>query len=104
MDRGALLKNGVDVTLRPKSFKVLCYLVEHHGLLVTKDEVMRNGGSGLDFSFINSFGYSIVGIGLRGGVNQPETSNEEPLEPDPVSTGVGIGLSARTPARSTPYL
>ncbi len=40
MDRGALLKDGVDVSLRPKSFKVLCYLVEHHGLLVTKDEMM----------------------------------------------------------------
>jgi len=28
-DRGALLKDGVDIPLRPKSFKVLCHLVEH---------------------------------------------------------------------------
>ena len=28
-----------------------------------------NGGSGLDFGFIKSFGYSIVGVGLRGGVH-----------------------------------
>ena len=39
IDRGALLKDGVDVPLRPKCFQVLCYLVEHHGLLVTKDEL-----------------------------------------------------------------
>lgn len=40
IDRGALLKDGADVPLRPKCFKVLCYLVEHHGLLVTKDELL----------------------------------------------------------------
>jgi len=40
IDRGALLKDGADVPLRPKCFKVLSYLVEHHGLLVTKDEVL----------------------------------------------------------------
>ncbi len=40
MDRGALLKDGADVPLRPKCFKVLCYLVEHHGRLVTKGELM----------------------------------------------------------------
>ena len=40
VDRGALLKDGADVPLRPKCFKVLSYLVEHHGLLVTKEEVL----------------------------------------------------------------
>ena len=40
IDRGALLKDGADVPLRPKCFKVLSDLVEHHGLLVTKDEVL----------------------------------------------------------------
>ncbi len=40
VDRGALLKDGADVPLRPKCFKVLSYLVEHHGLLVSKDEVL----------------------------------------------------------------
>lgn len=40
VDRGALLKDGADVPLRPKCFKVLSYLVERHGLLVTKDEVL----------------------------------------------------------------
>ena len=28
VDRGALLKAGADVPLRPKSFEVLCYLVD----------------------------------------------------------------------------
>ncbi len=40
IDRGALLKDGADVPLRPKCFKVLCYLVEHHGLLVSKEELL----------------------------------------------------------------
>jgi len=46
----------------------------------------------------------IVRLGLRGGSCEPETSKEEPFEPDPVSAGVGRGLFARTPARSTPDL
>lgn len=40
LQRGALLKDGVDVPLRPKSFQVLLYLVEHHGQLVSKDELL----------------------------------------------------------------
>ena len=38
--RGALLKAGADVKLRPKSFEVLRQLVERHGQLVTKDELL----------------------------------------------------------------
>jgi TolB-like protein/DNA-binding winged helix-turn-helix (wHTH) protein/Tfp pilus assembly protein PilF len=40
VDRGALLKEGQDVPLRPKSFEVLRYLIEHHGILVTKDQLL----------------------------------------------------------------
>ena len=40
LDRGALLRAGTDVKLRPKSFEVLSYLVQRHGLLVTKDELL----------------------------------------------------------------
>jgi TolB-like protein/DNA-binding winged helix-turn-helix (wHTH) protein/Flp pilus assembly protein TadD len=40
LDRGALLKAGADIKLRPKSFKMLSYLVERQGLLVTKDELL----------------------------------------------------------------
>ncbi len=40
LDRGALLRVGTDVKLRPKSFEVLNYLVERQGLLVTKDELL----------------------------------------------------------------
>jgi len=40
LDRGALLKAGADVKLRPKSFEMLRYLVERHGLLVSKDELL----------------------------------------------------------------
>ena len=40
LDRGALLRDGVDVPLRPKSLAVLGHLVERHGRLVTKDELL----------------------------------------------------------------
>lgn len=39
VDRGALLEDGVDVPLRPKTFKVLNYLVLHAGLLVSKEDL-----------------------------------------------------------------
>ena len=41
LDRGALLKAGADIKLRPKSFEMLGYLVERHGLLVSKDELLN---------------------------------------------------------------
>ncbi len=40
LDRGALLKAGADIKLRPKSFEMLSYLVERHGLLVAKNELL----------------------------------------------------------------
>jgi DNA-binding winged helix-turn-helix (wHTH) protein len=40
LDRGALLSAGADIKLRPKSFEVLCYLLERQGLLVSKDELL----------------------------------------------------------------
>ena len=40
LDRGALLRAGADVKLRPQSFAVLNYLVERHGKLVTRDELI----------------------------------------------------------------
>ena len=39
--RGALLKSGADVRLRPKAFEVLRLLIERHGRLVTKDELLH---------------------------------------------------------------
>src|SRR5207237_1118628 len=41
LERGALQKCGADVRLRPKSFDMLCYLVENHGRLVSKDELLN---------------------------------------------------------------
>lgn len=40
VERGALLKDGADIPLRPKCFGVLTYLIEHHGVLLTKDELL----------------------------------------------------------------
>jgi DNA-binding winged helix-turn-helix (wHTH) protein/Flp pilus assembly protein TadD len=40
IERGALLKDDADVLLRPKCFAVLTYLVKHHGVLLSKDELM----------------------------------------------------------------
>jgi TolB-like protein/DNA-binding winged helix-turn-helix (wHTH) protein/Tfp pilus assembly protein PilF len=39
MDRGCLLLDGSEITLRPKTFAVLLYLVENPGRLVSKDDL-----------------------------------------------------------------
>ena len=41
LDRGALRRGAEEVPLRPKSFEVLTYLVEHHGHLVTKASLIE---------------------------------------------------------------
>ena len=38
--RGRLHRNGAEISLRPRSFDVLRYLVEHPGRLVSRDELM----------------------------------------------------------------
>ena len=40
LDRGALLSAGAEIRLRPKSFEVLRFLVEHHGHLVSQQEML----------------------------------------------------------------
>ena len=40
--RGSLQKNGTDIKLRPQSFDVLCYLVLHHGRLISKDQLITS--------------------------------------------------------------
>ncbi|HET9668985.1 MAG TPA: tetratricopeptide repeat protein [Casimicrobiaceae bacterium] len=41
VDRGELTRNGTSVPLRPKSFHVLCYLLENQRRLVSKDELLN---------------------------------------------------------------
>jgi DNA-binding winged helix-turn-helix (wHTH) protein/Tol biopolymer transport system component len=41
LERGVLRRGVKEVTLRPKSFEVLVYLVEHHGQLVTKARLIE---------------------------------------------------------------
>jgi DNA-binding winged helix-turn-helix (wHTH) protein/TolB-like protein/Tfp pilus assembly protein PilF len=38
--RGCLMRAGEEIKLRPKSFEVLNYLVENHGRLISKDELI----------------------------------------------------------------
>ncbi|GAA4868658.1 winged helix-turn-helix domain-containing protein [Luteimonas vadosa] len=40
LERGAVLRAGEELKLRPKAFEVLRYLVEQHGRLVGKDELL----------------------------------------------------------------
>jgi DNA-binding winged helix-turn-helix (wHTH) protein/Tfp pilus assembly protein PilF len=40
VDRGALLRNGADIHLRPKCFEVLTYFVRHPGVLISKEELL----------------------------------------------------------------
>ena len=42
LKRACLLRRGKEVKLRPKSFETLRYLVEHHGRLVTKAELIQS--------------------------------------------------------------
>jgi len=44
--RGELLRDGAEVRIRPKSFDVLRYLVEHHGMLVSRDELLDSVWAG----------------------------------------------------------
>ena len=37
--RGALLKNGVEIKLRPQSFEILRVLTSRSGILVTREEL-----------------------------------------------------------------
>jgi adenylate cyclase len=39
LDRGALLRDGEEIALRPKTFAVLQYLIENRGRLVSKEEL-----------------------------------------------------------------
>jgi adenylate cyclase len=41
LDRGALLEDGAERTLRPKSFALLRHLVENPGRLIGRDEIMQ---------------------------------------------------------------
>lgn len=41
LGRGALRKQDSEIRLRPKSFELLRYLIEHSGQLMSKDELMR---------------------------------------------------------------
>ena len=41
LERRALFREQAEVRLRPRSFDVLCYLVENHGRLVSRDELMQ---------------------------------------------------------------
>ena len=41
VERGCLLREGCEVRLRAKTFQVMVYLHDHHGRLVTKEELFR---------------------------------------------------------------
>jgi adenylate cyclase len=41
LDRGALLVDGVECALRPKSFSLLRHFVENPGRIVSRDEIMQ---------------------------------------------------------------
>ena len=41
LTRGVLSSADGDIYLRPKSFAVLCHLVQHHGVLVSKEDLLQ---------------------------------------------------------------
>jgi DNA-binding winged helix-turn-helix (wHTH) protein len=59
LDRGCLLFEGNDIALRPKTFAVLQYLIEHAGRLVSKDELFEAVWPGIavsDDALVQSIG------------------------------------------------
>jgi DNA-binding winged helix-turn-helix (wHTH) protein len=59
LDRGCLLCGGDEITLRPKTFAVLHYLVENAGRLVSKDELFAAVWPGIavsDDALVQSIG------------------------------------------------
>lgn len=59
MDRGCLVADGREIALRPKTFGVLCHLVENTGRLVSKDELFAAVWPGLvvtDDTLVQSIG------------------------------------------------
>jgi DNA-binding winged helix-turn-helix (wHTH) protein len=41
LQRGCLMLDGREITLRPNTFAVLCYLVQHPGRLIGKEELLE---------------------------------------------------------------
>jgi DNA-binding winged helix-turn-helix (wHTH) protein len=41
VEHNVLRRGGLEVTLRPKSFEVLAHLLDHHGSLVAKNELIE---------------------------------------------------------------
>jgi adenylate cyclase len=69
LDRGCLLLDGSEIAVRPKTFAVLCYLVENSGRLVTKDELFAEAWPGLavtDDALVQSIGELRRGLGDDG--------------------------------------
>jgi TolB-like protein/DNA-binding winged helix-turn-helix (wHTH) protein/Tfp pilus assembly protein PilF len=112
VDRGALLKEGQDVPLRPKSFDVLSVLVEHHGLLVTKDqmldlvwgEVVVSEGSLTQClreirSVLGDESREMVRTVRGRGYLFDITVMVHPLNEDPVAQSMPTDLTSRRPSR-----
>ncbi len=69
LDRGCLLFDGNEVGLRPKTFAVLCCLVENSGRLVSKDELFASVWPNLavtDDALVQSIGELRRGLGDDG--------------------------------------
>lgn len=67
--RGALLFDGSEIALRPKTFAVLCYLVENSGRLISKDELFAAAWPNLavtDDALVQSIGELRRALGADG--------------------------------------
>jgi adenylate cyclase len=69
LDRGCLLLDGCEIAVRPKTFAVLCYLVDNSGRLVSKDELFAAVWPSLavtDDALVQSIGELRRGLGDDG--------------------------------------
>ncbi len=69
LDRGCLLSDGSEIELRPKTFAVLCHLVENAGRLVSKEELFSAVWSDVtvtDDTIVQSVGELRRALGAKG--------------------------------------
>jgi DNA-binding winged helix-turn-helix (wHTH) protein len=77
LNRGCLLLDGREIPLRPKTFAVLCYPVQHPGRLIGKEELLQAVWPNLvvtDDTLVQSIGelHGVLGeAGARMVVTQP---------------------------------
>src|SRR5215469_17973515 len=117
LDRGALLADGAERTLRPKSFALLRHFVENPGRLINRDEIMATVWPGV-FVTDDSIAQCVSDIRRalgdsdqsmlrtlprRGFLFAPPSSGAEPTSPGP-TVGTELAMLGVPPLLDKPSI